>query len=173
MPKTKNGYFTNKVTVAQQIIMPNELKQGMTQEEANWEMKDNTDQVKVNVYYAVFLEDDTVQALQFKKLGLFSVLETQDRRNKFDLLKIHNKSDAIRLGVFSCFKAMFIVQNTLGEAGDNSFKKNISFTIPTYRSNVSDIENLFTSLNVFDYDGQKLKYLRGTIREVRGKKTAI
>jgi hypothetical protein len=147
-------------------------------EQGNTQIQEANAKIEVNVYFAVLLEDLTVQALKLERLGLFSLLKNQDRIQNFSLLKIYTKSNAIRLSIFTAFKASFKevsaqldVEDPTSIVGSTPMF-DISFTIPESQSNIAKVEDFLIALKSFSYNEKTISYQRGTLKVLRSKKTA-
>lgn len=91
------------------------------------------------------------------------------------MLKIHNKSDAVRVGAYKQYSASFEKADSsqvLFDAEVEKPQQEIGFTIPAAVSK-SDVEKHFTELNEIQFRGSKLRYVRNSLRVKGGRKSQV
>jgi hypothetical protein len=79
---------------------------------------------------------------------LISVIKNQAGIKNYDLLKIHNKSDAIRLSIFTAFKATFEIEGGGGTGGNNTKFLDLSFSKATCETLNIKVDTIATDVSL-------------------------
>lgn len=130
---------------------------------------------KVLVFFGVYLERDICIVFKLDKLNLLSPEKSKTALKGVSLLKIHTKSDSVRIGAFQIWKATFLKvpeDDKKNDEPDTWPELVVSFTLPS-TTQKRDLETHCLALKEVTYKKIKLVYKPDSIRTQGGRKTII